>query len=416
MEGQPMRVLITVEHRFHRTPDGSIWTSTINAYSFWTRYLEVFDSVRVLARVADVDQPDPKWLRADGPQVEFCPVPSFIGPQQFLWTLPAVYRGMRIALSDEDAVIMRVPSVIWNKMARKLKREGRPFSLEVVGDPYDVFAPGGVAHPLRPVFRTLFSRALRWQCREADAVSYVTQRALQARYPSKALTVGVSDVVLPAKAFTTSYSSIELKSGHLLTCSRSRVPERGRATLVFIGSLAQLYKAPDVLIEAVAKAIRRGSDLRLRMVGDGRYRRMLEDLCRQLGIEQRCEFLGQLPGGSAVQDVLDGADMFVLPSRVEGLPRAMIEAMARGLPCIGTNVGGIPELLDPEDLVEPGNADALAEKIEKIVGDPERQRLMSARNLAEARNYVDEVLREKRITFYQYTRDITSEWLRRKAA
>jgi glycosyltransferase involved in cell wall biosynthesis len=411
-----MRVLITLEHRFHRTPDGSIWTSTINAYSFWMRYLDVFDNVRVLARVADVDRPDPQWLRADGPKVEFYPVPCFVGPQQFLWKLPAVNRAMRTALSGEDAVIMRVPSVIWNKMARRLKRQGRPFGLEVVGDPHDVFAPGGVGHPLRPVFRTLFSRALRRQCREATAVSYVTQRALQSRYPSKALTIGISDVMLPDKAFTTSYSSIELKSGQVLASGRSRVSERGRATLVFVGSLAQLYKAPDILIEAMAKAIQKGSDLRLRIVGDGRYRPMLENLCRQLGIEERCKFLGQLPCGAAVQDVLDSADVFVLPSRVESLPRAMIEAMARGLPCIGANVGGIPELLDPEDLVEPGDANALAEKIEKIVGDPQRQKLMSARNLTEARNYVDEVLREKRISFYEYTRDITNEWLRRKAA
>jgi glycosyltransferase involved in cell wall biosynthesis len=411
-----MRVLITLEHRFHRTPDGAVWTATINSYSFWKRYLDVFDCVRVLARVADVDISEPQWLRADGPHVEFYPVPCFIGPQQFLRKLPAINRAMRNALSGEDAVIMRVPSVIWNKMTRRLKREGRPFGLEVVGDPYDVFAPGGVNHPLRPVFRTIFSRALRRQCREAHAVSYVTQRALQRRYPSKALAMGISDVMLPEGAFTTSYSSIELKSGQVLSSGRSRVPERGRATLVFVGSLAQLYKAPDVLIEAFAKANQRGSDLRLRMVGDGRYRPMLEGLCRQFGIENRCEFLGQLSGGAAVQDVLDSADVFVLPSRVEGLPRAMIEAMARGLPCIGTNVGGIPELLPAEDLVEPGDADALAEKIEEIVGDPDRQRLMSACNLAEARNYVDEILREKRIAFYEYTREVTSEWLRRKAA
>lgn len=411
-----MRVLITLEHRFHRTPDGSIWTSTINAYSFWTRYLDVFDSVRVLARVADVDRPDPQWVRADGPRVEFYPVPCFIGPQQFLLKLPAVKRAMRMALSGEEAVIMRVPSVIWNQMTRRFKREGRPFGLEVVGDPYDVFAPGGVAHPLRPVFRSLFSRALRRQCREADAVSYVTQQALQSRYPSKALMMGISDVMLPDKAFTNSYSSIDLKSTQILPAGRSRVSERGRGILVFVGSLAQLYKAPDILLEAVAKAIRRGSDLRLRIVGDGRYRPSLENRCWELGIEDRCEFLGQLPGGSAVQEVLDSSDLFVLPSRVEGLPRAMIEAMARGLPCIGTNVGGIPELLHPEDLVPPGDADALADKIETIVGDPQRQGLMSARNLAQARSYVDEVLREKRIAFYEYTRDITKEWLRRKAA
>ena len=65
--------------------------------------------------------------------------------------------------------------------------------------------------------------------------------------------------------------------------------------------------------------------------------------------------------GHGVTEQLDAADVFVLPSRQEGLPRAMIEAMARSLPCVGSDVGGISELI-PDWVVPPNDPQALALK------------------------------------------------------
>jgi glycosyltransferase involved in cell wall biosynthesis len=95
----------------------------------------------------------------------------------------------------------------------------------------------------------------------------------------------------------------------------------------------------------------------------------------------RVAFLGELPGSAAVRQEFLKADLFILPSASEGLPRVVIEAMAVGLPCIATTVGGTPELLPPEDMVLPGDVDALTAKIQEITGNPERMRAMSARNL-----------------------------------
>ena len=90
-----------------------------------------------------------------------------------------------------------------------------------------------------------------------------------------------------------------------------------------------------------------GHDLTLRVVGDGKRRPDLEALAAQLNCRERIVFAGQLPS-TAIIGELDRADLFVLPSRQEGLPRAMIEAMARALPCIGSDVAGFPELLPLE--------------------------------------------------------------------
>jgi glycosyltransferase involved in cell wall biosynthesis len=184
--------------------------------------------------------------------------------------------------------------------------------------------------------------------------------------------------------------------------------------LIFVGTLAQLYKAPDVLLDAVALCVRQGLDVRLHIVGDGKHRSELEMRAAALGLGERIDFRGQLAAAALVRQELDRADVFVLPSRQEGLPRAMIEAMARALPCVGSTVGGIPELLAADDLVPPNDPLALAQKIRQVVTDPFRMARMSARNLKKAREYSPDLLARRREHFYQHVRGRTEGWLKAK--
>jgi glycosyltransferase involved in cell wall biosynthesis len=115
---------------------------------------------------------------------------------------------------------------------------------------------------------------------------------------------------------------------------------------------------------------------RLCLVGDGADRAMLEAKRDTLGLGQRVTFLG---ARSDVSEVLMAADAFVMSSISEGLPMALLEAMAAGVPCIATAVGGIPDLFaDDRGLLVPAqNALALADAMATIVRSPElRQRLV----------------------------------------
>lgn len=397
-----MYLIVSLEHRFSRTPDGSIWTDIVFSHSFWRRYLEVFDHVKVMARVQDVAQVSGDWERSDGECVTFVPLPYYVGPWQYVKHLPQIKRAINATLNENAAILLRVASPIADLIQPILRHSGRPYGVEVVGDPYDVFAPGTIKHPLRPFFRWWFSRQLRKQCATAVAAAYVTAQALQKRYPTAS---GV---------YTTHYSSIELPRSTIVAHPRDFLTNQNRIRLIFIGTLTQLYKAPDILIDAVANCVCDGLDLSLTIVGDGKYRTALEERTAARNIQQRVTFLGMLPSGEAVYQQLDQADIFVLPSRAEGLPRAMIEAMARGLPCIGSTVGGIPELLPAEDMVPPGDIAALAHKIREVVADPERMARMSARNLEQAREYDKNILDRRRRAFYSYVRQQTIAWIERQ--
>lgn len=391
-----MNVVIALDGRFALN-EGVPASPHLHYEAMWTRYLEVFDSVTILGRLYPVS--NPRALPVEGPKVTFVPIPGYNGALDFLRKRAGIARLVAEHLPRDAAYILKPPSLISTLAYQQLRRTGHPYAVEVVGDPYDVFAPGAVRHPLRPFFRYWFPRQLRLQCAGADAALYVTREALQRRYPPgpQAYAIGCSDVNVPPSAMVPAPRVF------------GAAPEVPR--LVSVGNLAQLYKSPDVIIAALGQLRQEGLRLEMTFVGDGQYRAQLEQQAQQLGVGDSVHFAGQLPAGSAVIEQLDRADLFVLPSRQEGLPRAMVEAMARALPCVGSTVGGFPELLPAEDLVPPGDANALAAKLREVLTDPVRLAAMSARNLETARGYEREALQARRLTMYRHICEVTEAWL-----
>ena len=396
-----------------------MWTRTTYARPFWDRYLSVFDRVRIIARAEPKREVTSDYNHVTGSGVEFVSVPYYLGPWQYLKVRDQVRQRVLSASKPADAILCRVGSRLASDLIPSLWAEQRPYGLEVVGDPREALAPGAVRHILRPLFRTAATRSLKKQCARASAVSYVTEFALQRRYPAgqDRFIVAVSDAELNPVSFTrvprtfaTGYPGTDLLcDGYATTPRPQSTPAAPR--ILFIGSLEQMYKAPDVLLHAVSLLKDRGMQVQLSMVGDGRHRAELEKLSQTLGLATHVVFHGELPSGAAIREQLDAASLFVLPSRTEGLPRVLVESMARALPCVATNVGGIPELLPAEDLVPPNDAAALAAKISDVLSDPQRMNAMSVRNLAKAQEFRPELLQQRRTEFYRFLQDATRDWL-----
>jgi glycosyltransferase involved in cell wall biosynthesis len=414
-----MNVLIVAEYRLTQLPDGTVWGEC--GYDFWRRYLSVFDSVTLACRVQKRQNKSTALARVDGPGVRVHPVPYYLGPTDYLWVRNRVRHAVMTAFVPGDAVILRIGSNLATPLAKHLKNSGFPYGVEVIGDPADVFAPGVIEHPLRAFFRWWFVRQQKQQCAAACGAAYVTEHKLQKRYPCGKYAIGVSDVEMRTEAFdadpvlSTYYSSVALSAADFAEDTAETTPT-GTLKLVTVGSLAQLYKGVDIAIQATSLLRQRGVDTQLTIIGDGTYRAYLEDLAARQGISLHVRFLGALPGPSAVRAELRRADMFILATRTEGLPRALLEAMAQGLPCIASSVGGIPEVLHSDDLVEPGNSIALTDKIMQAVSDPSRLSQMARRNLERSYDFREEALRPRRIAFYEHIRATTEAWRQRSTA
>lgn len=142
--------------------------------------------------------------------------------------------------------------------------------------------------------------------------------------------------------------------------------------VVSVGALRE-KKGHDLVINAVARL----TDVRLVIAGEGPERRRLEALVADLGLGARVHLAGHV-SLDAVRRLLDDADVFCLASRLadsgdrDGVPNVLIEAMARGVPCVSTRVSGIPDLLSGGCgiLVAPDDVAAIASSIQSIVEEP----------------------------------------------
>lgn len=150
------------------------------------------------------------------------------------------------------------------------------------------------------------------------------------------------------------------------TRPRSTVPQ-----LLFVGRL-EPYKGVDTFLEALTKLNVSGcSNFSARIVGDGSLKADLIGMAKKAGLGQQVEFSGWVDSAE-IPAVYQSADIFVLPSVVEGMPNGVLEAMATGLPCVASRVPGTEELIDPGTTgftFEPGDASGLAEAIRGLLSD-----------------------------------------------
>ena len=345
---QPL-VRLFSDARLHRNPDGVVQALDVSSAAVaWDVYVDRLGSVELAARVGP---PDPAACLPVG-RIGVRPMPFYSGPRQLLRRLPRVLGAVRAATSGTSLCLFRLPGTVSLIGAAWCRLQGRRYVVEVIGDPASVLR-SGVLGPVGSLLATACARLMRWVVAGADAGHYVTERTLQALYP-----------IAPG-AVEHSYSNVNLTEEDFTPGPRT--DPRPVRRLIAVGTHDQLYKGHDDLIRAVALLAGLGFDVQLGLVGDGRHHDVLRQLARTVGVQDRVTFHGRVNVRADLRRLLDEADLFCMPSRTEGLPRALVEAMARGVPAVGTTAGGIPELIEPRFCTRPSDPGALAELIATFI-------------------------------------------------
>jgi len=158
--------------------------------------------------------------------------------------------------------------------------------------------------------------------------------------------------------------------------------------ILFVGRLHPV-KGVQYLLGAMSIVHQELPEAKLILVGDGEEREYLESLTDSLGIRECVEFAGRVPH-ERVQDYMNLAEVFVLPSLSEGFPVTILEAMACGLPIVATRVGGVPDIIEDGAngyLINTKNPEQIAEALLRVLQDEELQKIMSNNNRKSAEKY-----------------------------
>ncbi len=375
-----MKIAVVDNVHLIKDKEGHYYSQTVYSYEFLKRYLNVFDEVRFIGKIREVECVEKEYKRVDGPNVEIVPLPWYQGIMQMIRKFPALIKIYKHLLDGCDCSILRIAQVesFFAYFFGKVKN--KPFAVEVVNDPS--------AFTDMPFFYRIFSvYMVKHMCKKANVASYVTEKYLQKKYPTKA-------------NYSTYYSSIELKKEDI----KKRVAQyNGKAALKIVhvaNSINTDIKGHYCLIKAAKRVKEAGYNIVVDFIGDGTKVDEYKKYIDECSLNNCMRFIGRINTREALLKKISEYNLMVLPTKMEGLPRTIIEAMAVGLPCISTPIAGVPELLPSECLVPIDDDRAFSEKIIELINHPEKMIRLGERNICKAKEYTSDILSGRRNEMY----------------
>lgn len=281
-----------------------------------------------------------------------------------------------------DFSIIRMPSFIGMVACREANKNKKKYWIEMVTDPLDTLWNHG--NRLGKIIAPIIYVINRHFVKKAENVIYVTDKFLQKKYPNKKNNIGCSDV------------NLEELSDSVLQARLEKIEAKEQNEIIkigLIGSLNVKHKGHKVAIKAISK-LKDKYNIELHFLGAGDKANWI-NIIKKYKVSDIVHFDGTLPSGQQVYNWIDKLDIYIMPSLTEGMPRSLIEAMSRACPCIGSNVGGIPELIGEECIVPRKNEKELAYKIIELIEDKDKMKSIAKRNFYKSQEYERNKLEEK---------------------
>lgn len=300
------------------------------------------------------------------------------------------YKLLKKLIPSMDLVIGYLPLSIGDDAFKIAHRLGIPYLSFLVGCPWDMLSNHHrfLARVMAPVYFFSTQNTVL----HSDYVHYVTKKFLQSRYPTRGMALGCSDVNI-----------LECRQEDLDLRLRRAFIKKSEIWLVTTAHVDIRYKGHEYVIRAIAKLKQQGdSRYRYGLIGKGKGD-YLRNLAKSLGVEDQVFFWGR-KSSTEVMELLRKSDVYVQPSLQEGLPRAVVEAMSVALPCVGFNTGGIPELLEPNFVVERKNVDGIIRCLREL-DNPQVYSQAAIKNFQVAHEYEHDILKRRTVDFFKAVRE-----------
>ena len=382
------KLLFVHDTKVKMDSDGTLYTGGSYNDTVWKRYLSICDELILVARlekrVYSKSYANSNFNKIPE-SVVFIESPSFTtGIINNPMKIKEFSKLMKHLINTCDLLIARIPSIngiILVTIARKLHKF---YLVEVVGCIWDALWNLSFIGKIAAIPSYFL---VRRTIKNSPYSLYVTQKFLQKRYPCNNQKIGCSDVVLPK----IDINVIENRINKIFS-------PRGDKPIILgtVASVGIRFKGQQYIIKALKKLNSEANLYEYHLVGGG-SQDYLKKLAQKFDVEHQVKFIGSIPHES-VFDFLDSIDIYIQPSRQEGLPRALLEAMSRGVPSLGSNIGGIPELLSKQSIFSSFKTKDIVCKIQSMI-DTETMFQNAYRNYEEAKNYYSDIIDKQRMSF-----------------
>lgn len=370
-------IMVSLEHRFYSYND-VLYTKLAFDYIYWKQYLSFFDSICIVARVKKVSVLDANMKKVTGENVKFYPMPYYHGVRSFFYKLPHTIFSSYKASCLGGSYILRsgnISNMLWFWLFLKRKPYLREYPGNIKEGIQGVAGKGAVIK----LISNFSDWIAKYQAKHSKANSYVSKYCADIYQSNK-----------PSYIFSSfNCDEIQVKKADY------KLSDENKLSLIAVGRL-EGEKGHEDLINALMYI---DKPAELHIIGDGSRLNSLQELAEKNKLN--VEFHGAITNRDKMFNLISQSDIYVIPSHTEGMPRALLEAMAIGMPCIGTNVGGIPEVLPNELLVEPKSPECLSELIGKLYANEEYRKICGQRNLSFViKNYSIDKMNELKVKFW----------------
>lgn len=381
-----MKGLFIFDQALAVSTEGNIYDSIFTNEVF-KRYLSHVEQLTIIVRLrpADMNIIEKRNIpQIDLENIRVVNIPNLLSVKGMM----KYYKARKIVCAEvkkADIIFVREPSVLEGIATYYAKKMKKKYILELGGCPWDTFWNQGFKGKIVAPIRYWSTRRATWN---AEHVVYVTNQWLQHRYPTQGRSVCCSNV------------NIECDEASLTKrLKKIRKKTEKRVIIGSIGDYDVRSKGHRYIIQALALLNCDDEKYIYQIVGSGDKTDSLE-IAKKYNVDQYIEFVPPMNHADILK-WLDQIDIYAQPSRQEGLPRSVIEAMSRGLAVIGARTGGIPELIRDE-CVFSNSKDEVNEIVDIIKKLDDKGKLieLAVENYNNSMQYNSSIIEKRRSDFF----------------
>lgn len=379
-----MKIIFAISSQYYES-EGGVWTTTSYNNTMWDEYLKSFNEIFVLAPLKKVNELPTGCKRADNKNVRF--IDSSVIKKMDAMGIIKLRNKINLLVKSLDGGILHSPSFEAELAFGALKKYKKPYVVESRGEQsmHEGFLKArGI--PFAKFVKQIFLKMHMKHLEGAYGCIYVSD-TLKERYAPKNIIKAavISDLRLPDS---------------FIKAPRVWEQTSEPFKIINVGNLSP-YKDQRTLIKAVHFIIKNFNyNIQLNIVGKGPLESELKQFVKELEIEQYVKFHGFVSWGEELFSLYDQNDLFVLSSLTEGMPRVVLESLARGLPVVSTEVSGSIEILPKECIAPVGDYERLAQAIRRLMESPSLLSELSNLGINVIRNYREGILKEKKINYF----------------